>query len=127
MLQTVVICFGDCELLVRGDIIEDDCELLVRGDIIEYDVPITTEWGGGGFYFNLSQFLCTICRLTVDACSSFLHRAIYIAAAVLFQGATKRNFTASASHPSRSVVLIDCDIFLLIGGYFFCELMVKFG
>ena len=45
-----------------------DCELLLRGDIIEDDVPIATEWRGGGFCFNLSIFLCTIRRLTVDTC-----------------------------------------------------------
>ena len=85
MLHTVAIV-GDCELLVRGYIIEDD-------------VTIATEWGGGGFCFNLSRFLCTIRRLTVDACSYFVHRAIFIAASVIFQGATKRNFPASASLP----------------------------
>ena len=83
----------------------------MRGDIIEDDVPIATEWGGGGFCFNLSQFLCTIRRLTVDDCSSFIHRAICIATAVLFQRDTKRNFPASASLPSISVVSIDCAIF----------------
>ena len=117
-------CFvGDCELLVRGDIIEDDCRLIMRVDIIEDDVPIATEWGGGGFCFNLSRFLCKICRLTVDTCSLFIHRAICNAADVLFQGATKRNFPASASLPSRSVVSIDCAIFLVLGGSFFCELI----
>ena len=78
---------------------------------VEDDVPIATEWGGGGICFNLSRFLCIICRLTVDACSSFVHRAICIAAAVLFQGAMNMNFIASASLPSRSVVSIDCAIF----------------
>ena len=66
---------------------------------VEDDVPIATEWGGGGICFNLSRFLCIICRLTVDACSSFVHRAICIAAAVLFQGATKKNFNTSTSIP----------------------------
>ena len=100
-----------------------DFELRVRGDIIEDDVPIATEWGGGDICFNLSRFLCTICCLNVEACSSFVHRAICIAADVLFQGAMKRNFPASASLPSRSVLSIDCAIFLLLGGSFFCELI----
>ena len=95
----------------------------MRGYIIEDDVHIATEWGGGGFCFNLSRFLCTICCLNVEACSSFVHRAICIATAVLFQGAMKRNFNASASLISRSVVSIDCPIFLLLGGSFLCELI----
>ena len=66
---------------------------------VEDDVPIATEWGGGGFCFNLSLFLCTVRRLTLDAYSSFIHRAICIAASGLFQGATKRNFPASDSIP----------------------------
>ena len=35
------------------DFFVGDCKMLLRGDIIEDDVPIATEWGGGGFYFNL--------------------------------------------------------------------------
>ena len=93
------------------------------GDIIEDDVHIATEWGGGGLCFNLSLFLCTIRLLTVDACSSFVHRVICIAAAVLFQGGMKRNFPESSSLPSISEVSIDCAFFLLLCGSFFCELI----
>ena len=90
---------------------------------VKDDVTIATEWGGGGFCFNLSLLICTLHDLNLDAYSSFIHRAMYIAAAGLFQGATKRNFPASASIPSRSVVSIDCAMFLLNGGSFFCELI----
>ena len=56
----------------------------------------------------------------MDACSSLVHRAICIAAAVLFQGATKRNLSAFAF-----VVVVDdatdsCDFF--VGD---CELLVR--
>ena len=56
---------------------------------VEDDVPISTDWCGGGFCFNISLFICKVCRLTLDAYSSVIHRAICIAASGLFQGATK--------------------------------------